>query len=334
MTVYRDAQLTLDVESTFNTPVTTARWLPYVGDPSMEYQPIDVDSEAIYPGPALIGSNRTRCADSASGSVEFEVLSKLFGKLLKACTGAGSSNLVSGTTYQQVFTLGSGVLDSLTMQFVRKLWGGTDAVDTYAGCTVSSFELSMDKTGILKLAVEIDGASYSTVIAKSAATVTYPNRFGWSGLTVKSGTLTEATTIALASATTNVDGVKSFSIKVDNGLTTDDFRANSAGKKSQQVPGRREITGSIEVDFTATTYRDAFKAGTGISLLFELSTGVALSTGTETFQIVLPLVMFNKDPRPNADGTAPTATLEFDVLKATTATNALALVVRTSDTAL
>ena len=111
------------------------------------------------------------------------------------------------------------------------------------------------------------------------------------------------------------------------------FNLGGGGRKSRQLVGLREISGSIDVEYTDAVFRDAVLNDTPMSLLPQF-TGGALSTGVETLQLVLPEVKFdNALPTSNgADLSVPS--LNFAVLDNLTAAQPLWVVQRTADTAL
>lgn len=338
MTVYRNAQLMISApESTYGTAATVDRWLPYTGNPSLDLKPNDQVSDAMYPGAVEPASALYRPTESVDGGLEFEMLAKLFGRVLKWALGGGVSNLVSATTYQQNFTLGAGpFFDALTVQLARQLVDGTFDVHTYLGCTVKSIEFKMDKAGILTFTLDIDGRTMVTNIAKGSPSVVYPNRFTFAGFSMSTGTFTEPTATTLPSALTALDGVKSFSLKIENSLVDDDYRANNAGLKSQPPVLRRQVTGQIEMDNTtqAQTMRTTWRTNSGaIPLVAKFEAG-ALSTGLESVVFGMPDCRISDAPTPNADGNQPTTTINFRVLKGAAATEPLFISCRTADTAL
>jgi len=63
-----------------------------------------------------------------------------------------------------------------------------------------------------------------TNIAKGSPSVSFPNRFTFAGFSIFTGAFTEPTTTTLPSAATALDGVKSWSMKIENGIVDDDYR--------------------------------------------------------------------------------------------------------------
>ena len=333
MSVYRDAQLMISApQSDYVTPATLDRWLPYVGNPSLDLAPNDQESETILAGAVALDEQSYRPTEAAAGSIELEWKAKLMGRLLKWALGSATSTLVSAGLYQQLGTLGAGpFFDALTIQLVRKLWDGTDDVHTYLGCVCSSIEWKMDAQGVLKVTIEIDGRTMSTVIAKGSPSVTYPGRFTFGGFSVQTGTFTAPTATVLASGATALSAIRSWSIKVDNQLVTDDYRADGSGLKSQPPVLQRKITGSMEADNTAAiaALRATWRSNGGIPLVFNF-----LSGATDQVQFAAPYCRLTSAPTPNADGAQPTVTLPFEVRKAAAYAQPLWVVQRTADNAL
>lgn len=338
MTVYRNAQLMISApESPFGTAATLDRWLPYLGNPSLDLKTNDQISDAMYPGAVEPVSALYRPSEATGGGLEFELLAKLFGRVIKWALGNGVHNLVSGTTYQSNFTLGAGpFFDALTIQLARQLVDGTFDVHTYLGNTVKSIEFKMDKTGILTFTVDIDGRTMVTNIAKGSPSVSFPNRFTFAGFSIFTGTFTEPTTTALPSAATALDGVKSWSMKIENSIVDDDYRAGNLGLKSQQGVLRRQVTMQLEMDYVAQAQalRTSWRTNAGaIPIVAKFEAG-ALSTGLETFVFAAPDCRISDTPTPNADGSMPGATINLRVLKAAASAEPLWICSRTSDTAL
>src|SRR5262249_52959641 len=136
-----------------------------------------------------------------------EAHSKGLGVMLNAAFGTSTSTLVSGSTFQQVYTptAAGTVLPSTTDQFGVVQNDGTVRPHTYAGCTVDSFALDIPEgpDSIATWTFNKDAKSLSTATTlgtfSPAAT---PSLFGsWSttdSITL-GGTLTAPTTTALAS---------------------------------------------------------------------------------------------------------------------------------------
>ena len=334
---YRDAQLTMGVQSVFETAVTTNRWLAYLGNSGFDLQPGDAESEELT-ADVDASSQFYRPVVAAAGSIEFETKAKGMGFLHKAALGGSVSTLVAGTTYQQNFTpLAAGAspyLDALTVQFVQKLIDNTDDVNTFIGATIASIEWKLDNAGVLTCTVEMDSRNMVTNIAKASASTAARNRFTFAGFSAYTGALTEPTTTALPTCATQLTAVKSFSIKVENNLVTDDYRGDATGMKGQQAVQDQTVTGEIELDYNAQAQaiRNAWINGnTATGLLLKLDTGVALSTGTEPLLFAMPDIRATGAPTPNRDGKFPTLKVPFKAWKPDASTAKLFVCARTSD---
>ena len=333
MTAYRGAQMAIGgPESAFGTPATLDELVSYTGSPSVDWDAKDEASEVINPGALALVEGSYRAVESVSGSSEHEVKAKGKGRIYKAALGDGSSTLVSTGLYQQLFTLGLGPLfDALTLQFARPMWDATFDVHTYPGASVTSIEWKIDNAGVLTETIEWDARTMLTNVAQASLTRVASSRFTFAGWTFASGVLTKPTTTTLASCTVPLTGVKSFSIKVENDSVTDDYRANDAGLKSQPPVMLRKITGQIEADNTPSVaaLRSTWKSNGTIPFTS------TFTAGTDAFQFAAAAARITGAPTPNADGTQPTVTIPFEVLKLAAATDqGFWLVRRTSDAAL
>ncbi|PKQ24262.1 MAG: hypothetical protein CVT65_03845 [Actinobacteria bacterium HGW-Actinobacteria-5] len=335
MTVYRDAQLTMSAAQSDNaTAATLDRRMPYTGDLEIEWQPNDQQSEQVESGAIASVSASYRPTESVTGTYNTEMKGKGMGRLLKGGFGAGATTLVSTGLYQENFYPGTGPLfDCHTWQAVRKLLDGTDAVSTFIGMCVNSMEFSMDNAGVLKLAVEFIGRTIDKVgaISKASVSAVSANRFTFAGFSAYTGTLTEPTGTTLGSAVTALTDLRTFSIKIENNLTDDDFRSDGSGLMAQPTVLRRTITGQFEARNTAAiqAFRTTWIANGTTPLVVNFTAGTA-----DAVQFVLPAIRLTNPPTPNADGNQPRVTNQFEVLSNGTSTQPMWCVVRTDDTAL
>ena len=335
MSTLLDASLGFAAESTFGTSVTPARWLEYSKE-GLDFKPNRVQGGGFRVGSRVARANRRATVTSeAGGSVELDVLTKGLGLWWQMLMGGGSSTLVSGSTYQQLFTLGD-TLPSFTLQkgVPRVNADGSATVDpiTFTGCTVGDFELS-GGADLLKLKTTVDAQAVTTATALAAPSFTTgANLLSFAGATIYGGTLTAPTTTALASGATPIANVKSWSLKVSHGLKADRYLFGLGGKKARQVPLNREVSGKLEVEYSDQAFRDAFLADTPLTLVITYAGG-ALSTGVETFQAVVPEIRLDGE-LPKGEGDIAVMSCGFTGLDNLTAAQPLWLVTRTSDAAL
>lgn len=189
------------------------------------------------------------------------------------------------------------------------------------------------------------GAGVSVTIGQPYVTPTYP-----AGATLYSaaanpqlanmvlgGTLTVPTTTGLGSISggTTVQACKSWSVKLDNGVTP----REAIGQRNQPTTGARvgTIDATIEYDATTGVMLERHQVDkTTFPLVLSSQTIEAITgSGYATFQLVFPSVGVDSGaiPQPTDGGVAST-TLKLGVLDNEVASSAVYGVLRTVDTAL
>ena len=99
------------------------------------------------------------------------------------------------------------------------------------------------------------------------------------------------------------------------------------------ILGGAKISGKLDVEYDGTVFRDAVLNETPMSLVLTY-TGAALSSGSETLQVVLPEVKIDNElPKSNA-GDLIMQSVNFSVLDNLAAAQPIWVVMRTADTAL
>lgn len=334
MTTPQDCSINLGIESTYGTGVTPARALEFT-DESFDWQKHVKQGAGLRVG-ARVARSARRVVPTAEGGGDLtvECVSKGMGLLWQCAMGAGTSTLVSGSTYQQVFTFAD-TMPSATVQKGIPQLGGTVDPYTFVGGTVDSWELDFANADIVRLKTTWDFKDVTTATGFAALTYpTAPNLFHFQTATLYNGTLTAPTTTALASATTAVADVRGGTISVSNNTDQGRFNIGGLGRKAKPiVKGVRPITGKLDVEYDNTTFRDAVLNETPMALVLTWTAG-ALSTGTETLQIVLPEIKFDTELPKSKQGDLVMQSMGFTVLDNLTAAQPLWVVCRTSDTAL
>lgn len=335
----QDAAILWKKETTYGTGVTPDRSFEYIGDESIGWDKNVKQGQGLRAGSRVARSTR-RVVPTADGGGDWTVegISKGMGYLWEACLGSGVSTLVSGSTYQHVFTLADNPPSgTLQKQLPRTAADGTVTIDpyTFLGAMIASWEFAFPNADIATLKMTVDAKDLTT--ATAAATNAYPTAaaslFQFANGSISTGVLTAPTATALASAATPVADIRGGSVSVNNNLTADRFNFGGGGRKAKPSPGLREIAGSLDAEYDATTFRDAVLNETAMSLIVNF-TGAALSTGVETLQIVLPEIKLDNEI-PKTNGTdLIRQSLNFSVLDNLTAAQPIWVVMRTSDTAL
>lgn len=329
----QDVSIGIAKESTYKTGVTPTRWFEFT-DESLVWEKTVVQGQGLRVGAYLDRSAR-RVVPVGQGSGDFtvEAISKGLGVLWEAALGANTSTMVSGTTYQQVATYGA--LPSYTIQKGIVEAGGTVDPVTFLGCMCSQWELAFPNANLVTFKPSWDIGDYSTATAYTSPTAYPPasaSLFHHATLTLASGTLTAPTATALAAGTTTLANVRGGSIQGSNNLVGDRFNANATARKQKPIATKRDLSGSLTVEYDSTTMRDAMLAETPMMLICTW-TGASLSSGVETLQVVIPEIKLD-GPLPTANGTELVTTdYSFTCLDNLTAAQPLWIVTRTSDTA-
>lgn len=336
MSNFQDASVGIGVEGTFKTYQAPTRFYEFT-DESLDWKKTIKQGQGLrVAGRVPRAGRRVYVAGMGQGDITMEVPSKGLGLLLQALLGTSASTLVSGSTFQQTHALGD-TLGSLTIQKGIPQVSGTVDAYSYLGCMGTGFELSMAQNGLLILKSSFDVADITT--AQGLAAVSYPaspvNLFGMQNATIQlGGTVTMPTTTAIGSTTSPVSAsVRSFQLTYDNNLTTDRFLFGGAGRKAKSTVGvRNGIKGKLTVEYDQTTLRDLFLNDTATSLIFTVTAG-ALSTGNETFQVVLPSIYLEGDIPNSNQGDLITTDIEF-TLTDDLSRAPITIVTRTADAAL
>ena len=169
MAALSDASLGIANESTFKTYATPTRW-PEVLTPEADVNKSVKQGKGLRVGSRVDRSAR-RVVSSADASVKhgIELTSRGMGLFWESVLGVGTSTLVSGSTYQQLFTPSTGTtVPSRTVQTgVVDATGSVNAV-SYLGCMVSSWDLEIPNDDFALLSLQWDAADYTTAQAYAA----------------------------------------------------------------------------------------------------------------------------------------------------------------------
>lgn len=338
MAALTDSSIGIGVESVYGTSVTPTRWYEFLSE-SFDYDKTVVQGKGMRVGAKVARSGRRVITKySAGGKIELEVPTKGMGLLWQAALGTGVSNLISGSAYQQQFTLGATVPSSLTVQkgVIAADAAGTVQPYTFKGAVCAGWELKASAGDVVTASFDFDARDMATATAYTAPT--YPAapvnlyHFAQGAITI-GGTVTAPTTTTLATGGTSVANVRDFSLQGDNGVSGDRYTFGNAGLKSQPAWGERKIKGKMTVEVTDTTLRDAVIADTPLAVVLTFTSTETLSSGVAQMQVVLSEVKFSGN-MPTAKTDVATMSLDFDVLDNLTAAQPIYIIHRTADTAL
>jgi Phage tail tube protein len=283
-------QLGVKAEATYGTGVTVDRFFEFDSE-SLAVEVGRVESSGIRAGTrAMRSDRRVPYVIGAGGSVEMMVLSKGWGFWLDKCLGTvATTGPAESVVYTHTGTVGSLTGKMFTAQVgVPQAGGSTVTPKTATGGKVNSFELSCAAGEALKFSADLDfqNLEHSTALA----TASYPTASEL--LTFVGGSVTVAGSSV---------AVRSFSVKVDNGLATDRrFIRSNALKKEPVEAGHRKIDVELGLDFESTTHQDRILSATAAGAQAEVVlTCAGLTTIGSTLKpaltITIPVVMFDGD---------------------------------------
>ncbi|MFD3532038.1 phage tail tube protein [Streptomyces sp. NPDC058664] len=291
------AQIGIAAEVTYGTFVAPTVF-PEFTKQSIVLKKTTAQSAGIAAGRLMaLSSRRVVTQREVSGSIELEVANKGMGLLLQALMGTTVTPVQQGATsaYLQTHTLADTWGKSLAIQAGIPLTTGTVTDKSFVGCKVVSAEFSCEVGGMLTSTFEIDGrdCSETQTLAVASYTPAAPFHFGQMGL--KTGSF---------GAETALDGVRKVSVKIERPQAVDRFYANQSALKAQPISNDLvKVTGSLEMDYVATTVDDLHTSDGATSLVWEFIGPNIASTYDETFRIKLPAIKVDDAP-PTVDGPA------------------------------
>lgn len=305
-----NAQIGIIKETTPGTPLAVTTFNRIISESLRPRETTVVDQGLT--GNLDIGVSRRYIAGlDAGGDVNMNVSSNGMGRWFQMCLGSTpTATQISTTgTYTQFHNLGSSDGVKFTIQKGMPETGGTVDPETLAGCAVTGWELSGQAGGLLMLKATIDAMGYAAggsganaIQTRSLVTTDQNFSFNlcsWSSfaaMTVVSNLWTPTTPAAVK--------VRNFSIKGAMPKKTDRWIAGSSTKDEQLVNGFAAITGTIDIDYSSTTYKTAYLAGTSLGLQMSGVGSVIGTSGTNhaTVQCTLPAVTFEDGSTPVANG--------------------------------
>lgn len=340
MSTSLDASISLKKETTYGTPVTPDVAYEFTEE-SFDYVPTFTDGVGFRARSRVRASrSRVLTKEETSGAFTVEATSKGLGKLFEAALGTGTSTLISGTSYQQLFTpIADDYLPSYTIQKSVPLIGGSVSPQTYAGMVCSGFELSAPLEGIPTIQFSFMGKSMTTATAFAA--LNYPASpvlFSFvNGAITVGGAPTVPSTTALAAGGTTVANIREITVSYDNALDGGGFTLGGAGQRGRKpVVGRRVVSGSLTAEYTNDVLRDAWKAQTDLAIVLTFQTATAISGANfPTLQVTIPVVRLDGEmPKATVDGSPATQSISFTGLDGEVAAHPIYVAIVTAETAI
>lgn len=337
-----DHQVGMIPEVTYGTPLTPTRFYEWDMTRSTHaYDPKVVQGSGMQVGDGGFerASRSVSVIGQSKGQIGLDYQSRGMGILIDSFFGNGVSTLVSGTTYQELFTsaLTGALLPARTVEYgvVRTDAGGTVDAYRYAGVTFPKLTIACETGDVCKATAEWDGRTQARTT--SPATASYPAgliapyHFGQFAITV-GGSPTLPTTTVLASGGTAVTNARSFSAVLDNAADLDDWALG--GIRNQPRVNKRVATLDINARYDSAVYDDMMVNHTTVPIVITATKAdEALSTGFATLQLVFPACKLTDNDRAAPSQETPTTPLSFRILKPDTG-QAFYVVHRTASTAL
>lgn len=339
MTTQFDCTIGLKKETTYGTAVTVDKFFEFT-DEDLGWQPTFVDGSATRYGMRVQASDRrVLVKDACGGSFTVEAMTKGLGALMEAALGVGTSTLIAGSAYQQLFTPTTAGMPSYTIQKgIPPLGGGAVQPQTYSGMVCTGFEFNVDNGGVPTFKYNWEGKNLETATAYTAAS--YPASNGLltfvNGTITVGGSVTVPTTTALATGGTSVANVRSATFSWDNNTDKEGYNFGSAGKRGRApVLGLRSGSGTLVVDYTDNVLRDAYLNQTDLAVVLTF-TGTTLISGTSypTIQLTLPCIRLNGEMPKAAGGDVITQSIEFNVYDNRVAAEPVYVAIVTAETAI
>ncbi|KUH38384.1 MULTISPECIES: phage tail tube protein [Streptomyces] len=289
------AQLGVAAESTYGTFVAPTQFLEFTSE-SLVLSKTTAQSSGIAAGRLLaLSSRRVVTQRQVSGSLNLEVTNRGMGLLLQALMGTTVTPVQqeATTAYLQTHTLADTAGKSLSIQKGVPLTTGVVTDKSLVGCKVTSAEFSCEGGGMLTSSFEFDGRDCSE--AQTLATASYPSMspFHFGQMALKTGAY---------GAETALDGVRKVTVKIERPQAVDRFYANQSALKAEPISNDLvKITGSLEMDYVATTIDDLHTSDGATSLVWEFVGPVIEGAHAETFRIALPAIKVDDAP-PQVEG--------------------------------
>ena len=284
------AQIGFAEESTYGTPVTVTRFLEFNNE-SVKTELAQVTSMGLGRGRFQRTGRQKTVIKGASGSVEFDLMTKGFGMVLKHCLGGYANTSIAGSERKALITPDANGLAglSLTTQIGRPSIDGTCRPFTYEGCKVASWELKNAVDDKVVLIVNLDAETVGT--ATGLATPSYASGAEIFAFSECAATLNGASI-----------AIREFSIKGENGLATD--RRRLGNTKGEPIAAAfAKISGTLDFEFEDLARYGQMVAGTEVAnLILTFTTPTVISGGGPAlFKITIPLLVFSGES-PNASG--------------------------------
>lgn len=340
MTTQFDCTIGLKKETTYGTPVTVDKFFEFTEE-DLGWKPTFVDGSATRYGMRVQAADRrVLVKDACGGGFTVEAMTKGLGALFEAALGVGTSTQIGATAaYQQLFTPTTAGMPSYTIQKgIPPLGGGAVQPQTYSGMVCTGFEFNVDNSGVPTFKFNWEGKGLDTATAYAAASYPADNDLLTfvNGTITVGGTVTVPTATALATGGTAAANVRSATFSWDNNTDSEGYNFGNAGQRGRApVLGLRSGSGTLVVDYTDNTLRDAYLNQTELSIVLTFQGDTAIAgTDYPTIQLCIPCVRLNGEMPKAAGGDVITQSIEFNVYDNRVAAEPLYVAIVTPETSI
>lgn len=254
-------QLGLSDEVTYGTFVAPSRWFEFT-DADLNFERERIDSEGIRAGRRVL-HRWAAGVQRVSGDIEMELAAQGFGILFKHIFGGVSTS--GAGPYTHTFTPGDLTGKSMSVQIGFPDVGGTVRSMSYLGVKVEEAEISAAVNEYAKLSLSIYGNHEDT--GQTLGTASYP-------ATLSPFVFTHG---SLSVAGSGFD-VRSVSLTINNGLATDRHFIRTTTPERSKEPLEatlRDVTGTLEADFTDLTAYNRYVNGTEAAMVLTFNAGAS-----------------------------------------------------------
>lgn len=317
-----DGSLGAAKESTFGVAVTPSKFVEYLPDSSFKWSPTFNQGQGLRAGSQFARSARRPKAPGrqmVSADLNVEACSKGIGWIIAAALGTVSSTQRASTgVYQHNFTPKvADYLDSYTFQHGRPILGGSSiAAHTLSGMVCSKIEFDMPNGEIMTIKTSWVGKDIATGTAYTSPSYPTPIEvlnFAEITAVTLGGSVTPATTTALATGGTSVTNIRDLNVVVERNLDDGGFTAGGAGKRVRSPAlGMGAISGRVTAEFDSTTLRDSYLAQDDLPLTVTVVGVNTIGSGSDkpSLQLHLPNIRLEGD-LPDAGPDVPTQSIDF-----------------------
>ena len=308
-----DASLSVGLESTFGTPVTTTRAYEFTQE-TLTDKITSAQGNGLRPG--HITSRATRRVvqqEDPSGAVTIDVPTAGLGLLLNAAFGSVTNELAENgsttatKTYQQVHTPLWGAAPTLTVQKCVPDLDGNVQPYTYDGMTVSKLTLDAKQGSILTAAIDLSGRAVTQGALNAFDPLHYVDAGVYSfvdGSIVLASSATAPTATALGSGTP-VAGITDASIDWETGLDGKGWTFGSGvhrGRRQQRLLAK--LSGKMTAELIDPTMPTAYLKQQRLAMLLTFAYSQPIEDGfNPTLQVYMPCVLLDGD-LPQVNGAA------------------------------